>query len=54
MAFAAPPFADDRATYVDLAVFFFTIFEAILQTRFLPCRFRVLRLDFLISEPVSM
>ena len=47
-----PPFADDRATYVRLAVSF-TFFERILQTRFLPFRFRVLCLNFL-RETVSM
>ncbi len=43
---------DDRATYVGLAAFF-TFFERIFQTRFLPFRFRVLRLNFL-PETASM
>ncbi|MEE8285674.1 MAG: hypothetical protein V3R72_03175 [Gammaproteobacteria bacterium] len=41
-----PPFVDDRATYVGLAASF-TFFERVCQTRFLPFRFRDLRLNFL-------
>ena len=47
-----PPFADDRATYVGLAVPF-TFFVRVIQTRFLPFRFRDLRLYFL-RETSSM
>ena len=43
---ATPPFADDRATYLGLATAF-TFFERVIQTRFLPFRFRDLRLYFL-------
>ena len=52
VVFAAPPFADDRATYVGL-VAFVTFFKRVFQTRFLPFRFRDLRLTFL-RETVSM
>ena len=52
VVFAAPPFADDRAIYVGLAASV-TLFETIFQTRFLPFRFRVLRLNFL-GETASM
>ena len=52
VVFAAPPFADDRTTYVGLAASF-TFFERIFQTRFLLFRFRVLCLNFL-RETASM
>ncbi len=43
---AACLFADDRATYVDLAAPL-TVFVRVCQTRFLLFRFRDLRLNFL-------
>ncbi len=46
VVFAALPFADDRAPYLGLAAPF-TFFERVIQTRFLPFRFRDLRLYFL-------
>ncbi len=52
VVFAAPPFADNRATYVGLAAPV-TFFQRVCQTRFLPFRFRDLRLIFL-RETASM
>ncbi len=52
VVFAAPAFADDRATYVGLAASV-TFFQCVFQTRFLPFRCRVLRLNFL-RETASM
>jgi hypothetical protein len=50
--FTAPPFADDHATYLGLAAPV-TFFQRVFQTRFLPFRFRDLRLTFL-RETASM
>jgi hypothetical protein len=52
VAFAAPPFADNRATYVRLPAPV-TFFQRVFQTRFLPFRFRDLRL-ILLRETSSM
>ena len=52
VGFGSPPFADDRADYLGLAAPL-TFFQRVFQTRFLPLRFRDLRLTFL-REASSM